>query len=162
MIFLTVGSQLPFDRLTKAVDEWAFKNRHIEIFGQIGFSNYKPKNFNYTATLDPFEYKQKFEMSDLLVSHVGMGTIITSLEAGKPLLVMPRRKDLNEVRNDHQLSTIKFLKTYSLINIANNENELIEKLDYITSHAENISFYPEDMTVSTNLIDKVTKFIENE
>ncbi len=40
-----------------------------------------------------------------IVAHAGMGTILTALEMGKPLLVMPRRAALGEHRNDHQLAT---------------------------------------------------------
>ena len=42
-----------------------------------------------------------------IVAHAGMGTILTALEIGKPLLVMPRRAALGEHRNDHQLATAR-------------------------------------------------------
>ena len=41
-----------------------------------------------------------------IVAHAGMGTILTALETGKRLLVMPRRAALGEHRNDHQLATV--------------------------------------------------------
>jgi UDP-N-acetylglucosamine transferase subunit ALG13 len=46
MIFLTVGTQFPFDRLVRAVDE-AFDNGAIdeEVFAQIGETSYRPRNF---------------------------------------------------------------------------------------------------------------------
>ncbi len=37
MIFVTVGEQLPFDRLVRAVDEWAAASGK-EVFAQIGNS----------------------------------------------------------------------------------------------------------------------------
>ena len=40
MIFVTVGSQLPFDRLVRAVDDWAAGNGGAAAFAQIGASSY--------------------------------------------------------------------------------------------------------------------------
>ncbi len=56
MIFLTVGTQLPFDRLVAAVDAWAARQPGQEVFGQIsdpGPAGYRPKHFAWVADLDP-------------------------------------------------------------------------------------------------------------
>lgn len=112
MIFLTVGTQLPFDRLVAGVDAWAARNPGRAIFGQIadpGPAGYRPQSFDWVADLEPSEFDARFRAASHVVAHAGMGTIIGALGAGKPLLVMPRRAHLGEQRNDHQFATVRRL-----------------------------------------------------
>jgi UDP-N-acetylglucosamine transferase subunit ALG13 len=44
-----------------------------------------------------------------------MGTIITVLEVGRPLLVVPRLGSLGETRNDHQVTTARRLEQEKLV-----------------------------------------------
>jgi UDP-N-acetylglucosamine transferase subunit ALG13 len=114
MIFLTVGTQLPFDRLVAAVDAWAARHPGQRVFGQIadpGPAGHRPRNFDWVAELDPTEFDRRFRAASHIVAHAGMGTIIGALGAAKPLLVMPRRAHLGEQRNDHQLATVRRLCT---------------------------------------------------
>ena len=88
MIFLTVGTQFPFDRLVKAVDEAADKEVFDErIFAQIGTSSYSPRNFEAVPSPEKTLFDGHFQMADSIISHAGMGTITMALESRKPLLV---------------------------------------------------------------------------
>ncbi|MCK5271071.1 MAG: hypothetical protein KAJ52_00790 [Sedimentisphaerales bacterium] len=108
MIFLTVGTQFPFDRLVKTVDDFVGSNGFDEeILAQIGDSTYQPQNFKAVASLDKHLFDKYLRESSCIISHAGMGTITMSLEHGKPLLVMPRRKIYGEVVNDHQVAIAK-------------------------------------------------------
>jgi len=105
MIFLTVGTQFPFDRLVKAVDEVAGINGFDEqIVAQIGDSSYCPENFEAAPSVEKAVFDQHFNEADSIISHAGMGTITMALDHRKPLLVMPRLKKYGEVVNDHQLA----------------------------------------------------------
>ena len=108
MIFLTVGTQFPFDRLVKSVDQ-TFDGRLIdeEIFAQIGKTFYKPRNFESVAYLEKQVFDKQFEKASAVISHAGMGTITMALDNKKPLLVMPRLKKYGEVVNDHQAAIAK-------------------------------------------------------
>lgn len=132
MIFLTVGTQLGFDRLIKEVDDWSLDNKNIKIFAQIGKSNYHPKNFSYTDFLNPDEYNAVFESSDYVVSHAGMGTIISCLLYHKPIIVMPRKANLLEHRNDHQISTCNRFRDKDGCYIAWDEKQLRSMLNNLT------------------------------
>jgi UDP-N-acetylglucosamine transferase subunit ALG13 len=117
VIFLTVGTQLPFDRLVAAVDAWAGArggaSGGVEVFGQIadpGPAGYRPKHFPWVADLDPAAFEARFRAATHIVGHAGMGTIIGALGQRKPLLVMPRRAHLGEQRNDHQFATVQRLR----------------------------------------------------
>ncbi len=128
MIFVTVGSQLPFDRLIKAVDQWAGFNSSQSVFAQIGLSDYRPQYIDYCQMLTPKDYEAYCQKADLIISHAGTGTILSALEIGKPLLMMPRLKNAGEIRNDHQLATAKYFPALANITIVPNEMELIETL----------------------------------
>jgi UDP-N-acetylglucosamine transferase subunit ALG13 len=131
MIFLTVGTELPFDRLVRAIDDWAGQQRRQDIFAQIGESGYQPRHFPFAHMMEAPEFKERFAAADLVIAHAGMGTILSALSHGKPLLVMPRRADLGEHRNDHQMATARHLAAQRRIEVAFDEAELITKLDQL-------------------------------
>lgn len=133
MIFVTVGAQMPFDRLVKAVDEWARENRRDDVFAQIGHTEYRPSSIRWTDFLDPDEFKRKYETARVIVAHAGTGSIITALQLGKPVLVMPRRGDLQETRNDHQVATSQQFCRFESVAVAWDEKELVTKLEGIDS-----------------------------
>lgn len=111
MIFVTVGSQMPFRRLVKAADEWAQLNPSVEVVAQIGADDsYRPLALTAFASVSPARYAELVENCELLVAHAGMGSVLTALEFGKPMILMPRRGALKETRNDHQVSTLSWLK----------------------------------------------------
>lgn len=124
MIFVTVGTQLPFDRLVKDVDKWAEQHPGVEAFAQIGHSGYRPKYMQYVEKLSPSQYAEEFERASVVVSHVGMGTIIKGLECVKPLVLMPRLANRGEIRSDHQLGTAEKFRSSSLIDIVTSYDEL--------------------------------------
>ncbi|MBE7636399.1 glycosyl transferase family 28 [Sneathiella sp. P13V-1] len=118
MIFLTLGTQLPFERLVRAMDSWCAQNPKETVFGQIASveeGSYEPKNFKWVEFLEPDEFSKMYEESKLVVGHAGMGTIITALVQAKPLLIMPRKASLGEHRNDHQMATAQKFQDRQLI-----------------------------------------------
>lgn len=120
-VFVTVGSMLPFDRLVLAVDAWAAAHPEHECFAQIGESRVHPKAMASSAMVGPAEYRRRIQWCDLLVSHVGMGTVITAAELGRPVLLLPRRPELAEVTSDHQTATAKWLAGKPGVMIAEDE-----------------------------------------
>src|SRR5262245_61048293 len=129
MIFVTVGAQMPFDRLIRAVDEWAATCGRSDIFAQIGPSNYRPRHIRATRFIDPPEFRERVEAARVVVAHAGMGSILTALELGKSIIVMPRRGDLKETRNDHQVATARHLLAQGRVLVAFDEQQLLELLD---------------------------------
>ncbi len=129
MIFVTVGTQLSFDRLISAVDQWASKNPGIDIYAQVGPTDSSPKNIKYSDFLSPDKADELFKKSSLIVSHAGMGSILTALKYKKPILIMPRRASLGEHRNDHQLATAKWLGDSPGVTVAWDEKEIDGLLD---------------------------------
>ncbi len=131
MILVTVGAQMPFDRMVQAVDEWAGTRRNGEIFAQVGSTEYRPKHIHWTKFLDPPEFRKKFQAARVVIAHAGMGSIITALEMGKPILVMPRLGNLGETRNDHQVATAKRFLELGCVSVAFNKEDMARELDRI-------------------------------
>ena len=129
MIFLTVGVQLPFDRLVRAVDEWAVREDRSDIVAQVGESKYVPKRLDARATMLEDEFRRCVEDADVVIAHAGMGSIITALELGKRIIVMPRRAELGEHRNDHQLATARHMAEQKVVSVAADEVELVKLLN---------------------------------
>ena len=160
MIFLTTGTQLPFDRLVKAVDNWAAANPDKKVFAQIGDGKYTPKNMPYVQRLTPKQYQENFDVAELVISHVGMGTIISGLENAKPLLVMPRKASLGEHRNDHQLGTAEKFGHHKLIHIVEHENQVAEKLDSLLTQYRNLSGAAVKLEASPALLQRIREFVD--
>jgi UDP-N-acetylglucosamine transferase subunit ALG13 len=129
MIFVSVGAQMPFDRLIRTVDRWAGLRGAADVFAQIGDSNYKAQHIETARFINPIEFRKQVENARIIVAHAGMGSIITAFEFGKPMIVMPRRGDLGETRNDHQVATASHFAAKGDVIAAFSENELLEKLD---------------------------------
>ncbi len=164
MIFVTVGSQLPFDRLIMTVDDWSRLHPDYDTFAQIGLSRYQPKAMRFKTSMTPNDYQKAMQASDLIIAHAGMGTIISALELGKPLLLMPRLASQGEHRNDHQLATIKQMtQKFPHIVVAYNETELLQELEcYRMKKHDNPSIIKESLTVSPKLLDAIKSFITTE
>jgi UDP-N-acetylglucosamine transferase subunit ALG13 len=130
VIFLTVGSHEPFDRLIAAMDAWAGSHPEVPVFAQItDRGRHVPRNMEAVATLDQSQYRDACARASLLVAHAGMGSIITALDCGKPIVIMPRRGHLKETRNDHQMATIRQFRGRAGIFAADDEKDLATEID---------------------------------
>lgn len=120
---------MAFDRLVYAVDTWAHDRGRADVFVQTGSASTTPSHVEHVDRIAPPEYERRFQEATAIVSHAGMGTIITALRLRKPLLIMPRRADLHETRNDHQFATVERFGSRQGILVARDETELPELLD---------------------------------
>ena len=77
MIFVVTGTQLPFDRLIKMLDEIA-PQLDEEIVAQVNGSQYLPHHVNTIDILPPDEFDKLFKRARLIVAHAGIGTIISA------------------------------------------------------------------------------------
>lgn len=136
MIFLTVGTQVQFDRLVRAVDRWCAQAGNGDVFGQLALpegQGYKPRHFDWVSFMQPGDYERRFEESDIVVAHAGMGSIITAMMQAKPILMMPRRAALGEQRNDHQLATVRRFGKIRGVSVAMDEDEVPEHLSRLVA-----------------------------
>ncbi|MCC5888542.1 MAG: glycosyl transferase family 28 [Gammaproteobacteria bacterium] len=132
MIFLTVGTQLPFDRLARAVDNWCAERPDHEVIGQIGEpgrNGYRPTHFEWWPFVEPSEFVRRLDQSSVIVAHAGMGSIISAMLHAKPIVIMPRRDEFGEHRNNHQYATAKSFSERPLVHVAMTETDLPSRIE---------------------------------
>ena len=117
MIFATTGTQLPFPRLIAALDALA-PDLGERIVAQIGPDPGRYPNLETHATLSPAQFDALFAEARIVVAHAGIGSILSARRHGKPIVLMPRRFDQGEHRNDHQLATVRELEHRAGLSIA--------------------------------------------
>lgn len=155
MIFVTVGTQLPFDRLIRAVDEIAPDLNGEEIIAQTKGGAYVPRHIKQTGYLCTAEYSDTMRRARLIISHAGMGTIITGLMLNKPIIVVPRLFSLGEHRNEHQLATAKKMQELGMVHVAYDNRQLRDLL--LTGNIRCLRHL--DDKASDELIQSITDFI---
>ncbi len=160
MIFVTVGSQLPFDRLVAVVDYWAALRPEAGLFGQEGDTTVPPVNFPSVSTMSPEEYQQRFEEADLIVGHAGMGTIIAALESGEPLLMLPRLARLKESRNDNQVGTGRHFCRFELFEVVESEPEIPARMDQMLGNLGKYRSGSDEFGVGEGLINAIRGFVD--
>lgn len=124
MIFVTIGSMFPFDRLIQVMDTWAQTTGRDDVFAQIGNGSYVPKTMKYTRRLSQAEFGATVAQAELTVAHAGMGTVITAGGAGRPLVIIPRIQAWGEHTTDHQIATANWLRDKAGIFVADTDADL--------------------------------------
>lgn len=159
MIFVTVGSQMAFDRLVTAMDHWtATQSRAEDVFAQIGPTTLRPTAMRWSVSLTPTEFNAAISTAEIIVAHAGMGSVLTALELGKPLVLMPRRGDLMETRNDHQVATAHWLSSRAGIFVAMDEHALPAALETARDAKQRMNTIAPDAT--PQLIEAIRRFID--
>ena len=110
VIFVTVGTQLAFDRLLDAMDALAEGLDEPVIAQTIATgAGRRWPHMEVRRQLDPAAFETLFAEARLVVGHAGIGTVLTAKRLRRPLIIVPRRHGLGEHRNDHQLATARHL-----------------------------------------------------
>lgn len=112
MIFVTVGThEQGFERLIRKMDELV-KDKKVneKVIIQNGYTAYKPKSCKWFKFITPQQFDQMCKKSDLIITHAGVGSIMTALKFSKTTIVVPRLKKFGEHRDDHQLQITKELE----------------------------------------------------
>lgn len=157
MIFITLGSQkFQFNRLLIAIDR-LIENKVItdKIFAQTGYSDYKPRNYEYKKFLDKNNFDKITNMSDIVITHGGTGAIIGAVKKGKKVIAIPRMKKYGEHVDDHQLQLVKQFKNLNLICECNNCEKLGEALLIVKN-----TQYESYQSNTQKIIDSIENFIE--
>lgn len=103
MILVTLGTQkFQMNRLIEAIDQLA-SSLNEEIFVQIGNSTYKPKNCKYADFVDSDKFKKMISECSVLITHSGVGSIMTGINSQRPVIVVPRLQKYHEHVDDHQV-----------------------------------------------------------
>ena len=111
MIFVTVGThEQQFDRLVRAVDMLKADGTIDEpVFIQTGYSTYEPTRCEHSRFVPFRKMKEMMAEADVVITHGGPSSFIEAMAAGKVPVVVPRRGDLAEHVNDHQVDFVRIV-----------------------------------------------------
>jgi UDP-N-acetylglucosamine transferase subunit ALG13 len=123
VIFVTIGAQIPFNRLIETIDEIA-PSLNEPVVAQTMSGTYRARNLETMPFLPPDEFNRLFAEARLIVSHAGMGNIISALKLGKPIIIFPRLASLGEHRNDHQMATAMRMNELGYVYVAYDKTQL--------------------------------------
>lgn len=162
MILVTVGS-LPFTRLVRKMDEIAAQIEEGVVM-QIANDSYLPENAEYFRFQSYVEMQKLCKRARLVVCHGGVGSILTALEGGAPVIAVPRSKRHGEAVDDHQLELIKLLAEEGRIVAVDEVDELsrvlnLESNRFATPRLENqlslfLRHYIVDLQLQTERRDR--------
>ena len=138
MIFFTVGTQkFQMNRLIQAADDLAM-NTNEEICVQTGNSTYVPVKCVHDRFFNKTDHDEKIRHCRILVTHAGVGSIASGLEAGKTVIVVPRLKKYNEHVDDHQIQIAEAFAAKKHVLCCKD----VAKLPEYIKKAENFEFEP--------------------
>lgn len=120
MILVMLGTQNnSFHRLLKEIDKLIKENIiKEEVVVQAGYTKYETNNMKIVDLIPKEELERLQDKADLIITHGGVGSIISSLEKGKKVIAIPRLHKYGEHVNDHQKEIVeKFSKNGCIIGI---------------------------------------------
>jgi UDP-N-acetylglucosamine transferase subunit ALG13 len=102
VIFGTVGTHTaPFDRLVRALDEFAATTSEPVVI-QIGASTYEPRSAAWFRMVDSESFTGHLHAARLMVTHAA-DSLLEAIQAGKPVVAVPRQRRFREHLDDHQV-----------------------------------------------------------
>ena len=158
MILVTLGTQdKQFYRILEALEDKL--DKHLiddEVVVQAGCSaDFKSKYMKIFDLIPMDEFDEMIKKCDLLITHGGVGSIITGLKNNKKVIASARLSKYNEHVNDHQLQIIdNFSREGYILKLDNFDD--IDKLIKDSS-----KFKPKKFKSNTdNMIDLIDREIE--
>lgn len=158
MIFVTLGTQdKSFDRLLKIIDE-NIKNNVIKekVIVQSGYTKYKSDNMQLFNYVNMEDFDKYIDECSLLITHGGVGNILSALKKNKKIIAVPRLAKYKEHTNDHQLQIVNnfYEKGYIL--------RLLETDNFEDVYKKSKTFKPKKwISNNENLLKKIKEYIDN-
>jgi UDP-N-acetylglucosamine transferase subunit ALG13 len=130
LVVVTVGTDHhPFDRVIGWFDRWlARQGGQVEAVIQHGTAE-SPRFGRAVAYLDHGEFLQLAGAAQIIVCHGGPATIAECRRLGHVPIVVPRRPELGEHVDDHQLRFSARLAAREFIRVPRDEDEFWKLLD---------------------------------
>lgn len=159
MIFVILGSQkFQFNRLLKWIDELIDEETITnEVFSQVGWSDYVPRNYVASDFLEREDFIRKVNEASIIITHAGTGAIVTALKNNKKVVAIPRDYIFGEHVDNHQMQIVKKFSDQNLILAANNKEELRDRILNIPNWKPN-EFISSNHEYKKRLISYINSF----
>ena len=124
LVVAVVGTSLvyPFDRLVRSLHSISGVR---PVIIQRGISSERPARATVFDFVDFDKLADYVAEAQLVVTHGGIGSVLLALAHGKHPIVMPRRQDLGEAVDDHQVAFAERLQKEGLAKVVDTEADLM-------------------------------------
>ena len=104
MIFITLGTQdKSFERLLRDIQKQIdLGNIKEKVVVQAGFTKFDSKDMEIFDLIPMDDFDKLMNECDLLITHGGVGSIISGLKKNKKVIAVARLAKYKEHMNDHQ------------------------------------------------------------
>ena len=141
------------EEVQKNIDNGNIKD---EVVVQKGYTKFESSDMQIYDQVPVEKMKELVKQADLVITHGGVGSIITAIEQGKKVIAVPRLKKYKEHVNDHQLDIIKSFNGAGYIIGIQDVSELPKALE------EAKKFIPQKYVQNTGkILQLVSDFIDN-
>ena len=126
MILVTLGTQNnSFHRLLEKIQEMIDKKVIKEkVIVQAGRTKFESKDMEILGIVPEKKLKKLMEKADLIITHGGVGSIVTALKLHKKVIAVPRLSGFNEHVNDHQIEIVDTFDKQGLLIRSNRINRI--------------------------------------
>ena len=136
MILVMLGTQNnSFHRLLEEIEKNIEKGIIKEqVIVQAGYTKFKSRHMEIFDLITKEKLEELQEEANLIITHGGVGSIISSIEKGKKVIAVPRLHEYGEHVNNHQKEIVKDFNDKGYIigieNIEQLKDALIKSKDF--------------------------------
>ena len=159
MILVLLGTQNnSFHRLLeevqKCIDEETIKDKVVVQAGSTKFESDDMEIFNL---IEQNKFNELIEQANIIITHGGVGSIVTAVKLGKKVIAVPRLRKYGEHVNDHQIQIVETFSKQGFIKGIKDVSELKETLKNIDT------FTPNKLESNTeNIVNIIRQFINEQ
>jgi UDP-N-acetylglucosamine transferase subunit ALG13 len=131
-VVVTVGTDHhPFPRLVGWIHRWASEHPDLHVLLQLGTTTPPAPlpSVHAVALLPHRELVDAMAGADVVVAQGGPGGIMDARSVGRQPVAVPRRGDLGEHVDDHQVRFTAWMADRGLVRLADDEGALFAELD---------------------------------
>ena len=157
MTLVILGTQdKEFVRMLKMVENQIKKGNLKDVIVQAGQTVYHSENMKIFDLIPMKKFNKLIKESDLVITHGGVGSIITALKNKKLVIAIPRLSKYKEHENDHQLQIVEEFTKLGYILSCKNEKGLEESIKNLAK------FKPKEYKSNNNkMIKLIEDYIDN-
>lgn len=159
MILVLLGTQNnSFHRLLeevqKCIDKGTIKDKVVVQAGSTKFESDDMEIFNL---IEQNKFNELIEQANIIITHGGVGSIVTAVKLGKKVIAVPRLRKYGEHVNDHQIQIVETFSKQGFIKGIKDISELKETLKNIDT------FTPNKLESNTeNIVNIIRQFINEQ
>lgn len=161
MILVLLGTQNnSFHRLLEEIEK-NIQNGNItdKVIVQAGFTKYESDKMEIFSMIPKEELDKLIDEASLVISHGGVGSMMSAIRKGKKVIAVPRQKKYGEHVNDHQIEIIETFKKQGII-IGINQ---VSQLSHALKEVQNINTKNTQAQTGTNkIVQIIDEFIQKD